>query len=745
VSKPSTILGPDGRPVSAERVKLEKQSRFNPLRGWTPDVLVRQLEAYSRGEIAALAWVMEWLEKHDDVISTVAPKAKAAVSRWGYDVLPKDEITPEQKPLAEKQQAVLQAFFQFLKVSDAVELEESGGMRLLVQQIMDAYGKGYAAHHIIWMPTRGQLNAELVKVPTWFFEVTTGKMKFLPTYSAQRGVDLETLGGRNAWMISKGRGVMLAGVLARMFKQIPLQDWLTYCDRHGMPAFLGKTTAQKGSTGWTDMAEAVATMGSEFGAVINQGDMIDVLNLATQGEVPYVKLIDRMDRAQVRLWRGGDLSTMAMQDGVGSNPQQEDSDELDADNSAWVSETINRNLTAQVIAWHFGKNAPVLCELILRTKTRDNLQQEITIVEKAKTMGVRISKSWFTNKFGIVEADADEEALGETQTTALNAYNPLQARNPKGVREGGQWVKQMESGSLETNQIDADYLAAVASGDLEKAQEIFDKAAFSAGYDLSHYRGSESIKDSSNVVLLADWNPHNPNIGNDHYGDSKYLAKSSDFPPVPKWAVGYVAKDPNFIQWAKDNGGSAMDAASSALNPPKIIESAGFWDNRDAVSNFWFDNYDSTSRKEVGFKTPDGAVIFDPVSADEKQMIISAEAVIRTKEGSIVPVSQRFPKKLSANKTTAANIASSPVTDDRSTVDQSMQALRTALAADMQPIGKALEAAYRAKDLPAIRGALKKISASLPDLTDAAATEAELVRQMADAYLGVSTPMTNNQ
>ena len=433
------ILDQFGNPVSAERVRLEKQTRFNPLRGWTPDVLVRQLEAYSRGEIAALAWVMEWLEKHDDVISTVAPKAKAAVSRWGYDVLPKDQVTAGQKPLAEKQQAVLQEFYQSLKVSDAVELEESGGMRLLVQQIMDAYGKGYGAHHIVWQPSRGKISAKLVKVPTWFFEVTTGRMKFLPHFSAQRGVDLETLGGRGAWMISKGRGVMLAGTLARMFKQIPLQDWLTYCDRHGMPAFLGKTTAQKGSSGWDDMKSAVSGMGAEFGAVINQGDMIDVLNLATQGEVPYVKLIDRMDRAQVRLWRGGDLSTMAMQDGVGGNAQQEDSDELDADNSEWVSETINLNLTAQVIAWTFGKNAPVLCELKLRTKTRDNLTAEMGIVEKAKAMGVRISKSWFTNKFGVVEADTTETALGETaapvtpaatgETTALNtaATDPAQA------------------------------------------------------------------------------------------------------------------------------------------------------------------------------------------------------------------------------------------------------------------------------------------------------------------------------
>lgn len=410
------ILGPDGRPVSAERVRLEKQTRFNPLRGWTPDVLVRQLEAYARGEIAALAWVMEWLEKHDDVIATVAPKAKAAVSRWGYDVLPKDELSADQRGMAEDQQGFLQGFYQSIETGDAVELEEAGGFRLLVQQIMDGYGKGYAAHHVIWNPSRSGLTARLVKVPTWFFEVTTGQLRFLPAAHATRGVALEELGGRNAWLISKGRGVLLAGVLARMFKQIPLQDWLTYCDRHGMPAFLGKTSAPKGSTGWSDMADAVAGIGAEFGAVINQGDVVEVLNLTGAGEVPYVALIDRMDRAQVMLWRGGDLSTISRANGTGSNPQQEDSDELDADNASWVSETLNRSLTVRALAWKYGPAAPILCELKLRTKTRDNLAAEITIVEKALAMGVRISPAWFTGKFGLVVADDQEPALGNSPT-----------------------------------------------------------------------------------------------------------------------------------------------------------------------------------------------------------------------------------------------------------------------------------------------------------------------------------------
>lgn len=421
------ILGPDGRPVTVERVKLEKQTRFNPLRNWTPDVLVRQLEAYSRGEIAALAWVMEWLEKHDDIIATVAPKAKAAVSRWGYDVLVRNEVTAEQKQLAQDQQGVLQDFFENLTASDAVELEEAGGMRLLVQQIMDAYGKGYSAHHIVWKPSSKRIHAELIKVPTWFFEVTTGRMKYLPSHATQRGVELETLGGRGAWMISKGRGVMLAGVLARMFKQIPLQDWLTYCDRHGMPAFIGKTSSQQGTQGWTDMVDAVANVGSEFGAVVNTGDVVDVLDLTGSGEIPYVKLIDRMDRAQVMLWRGGDLSTISRENGTGSNPQQEDSDELDADNAEWVSETINRNLVEKVLRWHYGPDAPILCQIKLRTKSRDNITEDLAAIKSAKDMGVRISKSWFVNKLQLVEADKEEIALGEPEvpvpdtTSALNS------------------------------------------------------------------------------------------------------------------------------------------------------------------------------------------------------------------------------------------------------------------------------------------------------------------------------------
>ena len=498
------ILGPNGQPVSAERVKLEKMARFNPLRNWSPEILVTQLEAYSRGEIFRLAWVMDWLEKHDDVISTVAPKAKAAVSHWGYDILPKDEITPKQKQQAMDQQGVLQAFYQDLKTSDAIELEESGGMRLLVQQIMDAYGKGYAAHHIIWNPSTSGLKAELIKVPTWMFECVTGKLRFLLSFGAQRGVELETLGGRGAWMVSKGRGVMLAGCIASIFKQLPLQDWLTYCDRHGMPAFLGKTGAAQGSKEWSAMVSAVSSIGSEFGAVVNTADMIEVLQLATQGQLPYVALVERMDRAQVMLWRGGDLSTMSRINAVGSNPQQEDSDELDADNAAWVSETINSNLTNKVVAWNFGPGAPVLCELKIRTKTRVDTQQDLAIVNAAVGFGLPVDRAWFCGKFGIVLADPGASALSVPATPQPNPATEMAGATAINTAPGGDLSENILHTLRGTLAQDMRPLgdalwAAYQSGDLPAMQAALKK--ISAG--LPHQVGNAQASTDALATALA--------------------------------------------------------------------------------------------------------------------------------------------------------------------------------------------------------------------------------------------------
>lgn len=63
-----------------------------------------------------------------------------------------------------------------------------------------------------------------------------------------------------------------------------------------------------------------------------------------------------------------------------------------------------------------------------------------------------------------------------------------------------------------------------------------------------------------------------------------------------------------------------------------------------------------------------------------------------------------------------------------------LQSLRMALAKDMQPLGDALFAAYQTGDLVAMRAALKKISASMPDLAgDSAALADALAKTFSTA------------
>lgn len=406
------IFGPDGQPVTSERVAMERMTRFNPCKGLTPDVLTTRLVAFARGELRDLAWTMEWVEKHDDTTSIVADKAKRAVSRYGWDIAIDDDVDAADKALAEEQARILRRFYKSLVARHSVDLEQRGRMGLFAKQLMDAYGKGYSVHHVVWKPTPRGLTAEVVHVPLWFFEATKGGMAFLESQWAVQGKPLASLGGPGAWMVAVNRGAMLANVIAWMFKHIPLQDWLTYCDRHGMPGFVGKTTSEPGSAGWSAMRSAVAGMGSEFGAVLNKADTLEILDMTAQGTIPYPELVDRMDRAITILWRGGDLGTMSRgNNAVGSNSQSEDTDDLDADNSVWVGETIDMQLGRRVIDYYFGADAPMLASLSIGRRTRDDQSKQLEATKTFVAMGGRVSRAWYSKTFAVPEASETETDL----------------------------------------------------------------------------------------------------------------------------------------------------------------------------------------------------------------------------------------------------------------------------------------------------------------------------------------------
>jgi hypothetical protein len=215
----SDLLPSPQAKITAERIQMSIRLRFNPIRNLTPELLAQYLDAFRLGYFrnAALTW--DAMERRDSRLQTVAPKRKKSVARRGWEIL-----TVEDSAAAKAQQAKLEYFYNHLTATTALEPDERGGMSLLLRQMMDAVGKRYAVHEIVWEPTMGSsqsavpsrsgdrsnqsseasLTASFRFCPLWWFEGTRGKLRFLLNEFDIYGQDMEEGG----WLVTVGDGLM---------------------------------------------------------------------------------------------------------------------------------------------------------------------------------------------------------------------------------------------------------------------------------------------------------------------------------------------------------------------------------------------------------------------------------------------------------------------------------------------------------------------------------------------------------
>jgi len=389
--------------VSVQRVLRSLASVYNPIRNLTPQLLASQIDSFEAGYLRSLAMTMEKIEDRDDTLKSVAPKRKKSVSRHGYEIL-----TTEDSPKAEGHKEELEFFYNNLTSTSAVDRNVRGGFRLLVKQMMDAIGKRYAAHEIVWRPETGGLTADFFFVPLWFFENKTGALRYLESDGATNGVDLAP----GEWMVTAGDGLMIACSICYMFKHIPLKDWLIYCERHGMPGLHGKTDATEGSSEWDTLVSALQNFGVDWSVVTSKGVDVDPVDMTAKGELPYPKLIERMDRALASLWRGADLSTMSASqgEGTGASLQGEESDILEEDDVELISETLNEQVDRYVIYYQLGDTEP-LAYIKVNKGNRQDVKQDIEVDKFLHEAGVPLALTDLYERYGRSRPDKKEDLV----------------------------------------------------------------------------------------------------------------------------------------------------------------------------------------------------------------------------------------------------------------------------------------------------------------------------------------------
>lgn len=398
--------------VDSSRVAIERMQRFNPLRNLGPDSLRSAHEEFAAGRLRPAAKLWDAIERTDDIIKVVSDKRRKAVSRHGFEII-QDDDSPESKRHAE----ALQFFYDQLIATRADDRNIRGGLPMAIRHMMDAVGKRYAVHEIIWRPIEGGLTAELVFVPLWYFENTTGELRLLNGITATDGAELAP----GEWLVNSGDGVMEACAAAYMFKHLPLQDWLLYSEKYGMPIPVGKSPDQPGSEGWEAMEDAVGALGACDGAVISSNGEIDFPTAGNAANLPYPALIERMDRALASLWRGADLGTMSA-DAQGASLQGGETELLEDDDAANITDVLNEQIDRFVVLYACGSTTPKAWVKI-KAGVREDVEADLKVDETLDKLGYASDREELQRRYNRATL-AEKKAAAASPVPAANEKMP---------------------------------------------------------------------------------------------------------------------------------------------------------------------------------------------------------------------------------------------------------------------------------------------------------------------------------
>ena len=189
-----------------------------------------------------------------------------------------------------------------------------------------------------------------------------------------------------------------------------------------MPGVKGTTDALPNTEQWEAARDAVEDFGAEFNALMSKGTDIEAIDLSTRGELPYPKLIDRMDRAISALWRGSDLTTLSRDSGAGASLQADEAELLEEDDAGLITETLNSQVDKFVIKYLFG-DVPVKAYFRLVPKIRHDVDTELKLYSELHRIGIPLSISDMRERFGVPSPSSVDDVISKERVCEEKELN----------------------------------------------------------------------------------------------------------------------------------------------------------------------------------------------------------------------------------------------------------------------------------------------------------------------------------
>ncbi len=312
-----------------------------------------------------------------------------------------------------------------VEIADFVRgvMEDEDKVRPMLQEQLDALGKGYSVNEINWDRSGKQW---IPKSYTWrdprFFQfdrITGNVLSMRDDSDLVDGVPLEPF----KFLVHTPKirtGLIIRGGLARlaavsyMCKGYGIKDWLAFAEVYGMPLRVGRYAAGATEAQKLELLTAVANIGTDAAAIIPENMLIEFIDGARSsqgvGESVFERLSNWLDR---QVSKGVLGQTMTTDDGSSQSQatvHNEVRQDIKKHDALQLSSTLRRDLVKPLVDLNFGvqKKYPKLSLVI-------EIPEDLKVLADAITpfidRGLRVEASVILDKFGIEEAEDDAEIL----------------------------------------------------------------------------------------------------------------------------------------------------------------------------------------------------------------------------------------------------------------------------------------------------------------------------------------------
>ncbi|SEQ59636.1 Mu-like prophage protein gp29 [Loktanella sp. DSM 29012] len=374
--------------------------------GLTPQALAGILQDCDRGELDAFMTLAEEMEERDPHYASVLGQRKRAVSG----------IKATVKPYSEDAADVAIAIW----VEDNITGHDQ--FADLVEDLMDAVGKGFAVVEIDWSTdaTGWTPRAFVWRTQRFFqFDRETGrKIRLRDDADPLDGVELRPF----RFIVHTAKlksGQAFRGGLARvvafswMCKAYTVKDWMAFVETYGLPLRLGKYDQAATKQDVATLFRAVANIGTDAAAVIPKHmDIEFVQNTSGNGSQPIFENLARYVDEQIsKAVLGQTMTTDNGSSQAQANVHNEVRHDVATADARGITGSINRDLVIPAVLLNFGpvKGFP---KVLITVEEPEDIKAKVDGVVALASAGVTFKATEARGIVRMSDPDDDDEVFG---------------------------------------------------------------------------------------------------------------------------------------------------------------------------------------------------------------------------------------------------------------------------------------------------------------------------------------------